>query len=210
MAALLLLLAIMLLCTQPAIAADSASAAAASASVPAASAATTAADVDEVEVDVESEHPVELPPAGAARAAADKGKVLNEEPIALARADFCKACYTVVEEFHKWTVQNFNNPDGECGGTDTRRCCCSRATGQMRCSLCPSLCRCCCHCLRAARRNTTMTRGQLVEWFCRTGPFEHWKENLVWGCIVRTHMTERCRLLAVAVAAAATVADPGH
>lgn len=33
-----------------------------------------------------------------------------------------------------------------------------------------------------------MTRGQLVEWFCRTGPFEHWKENLVWGCIVRTHI----------------------
>ena len=35
----------------------------------------------------------------------------------------------------------------------------------------------------ASRRNTTMSRSELVEWFCRTGPFEHWKENLVWGCI---------------------------
>jgi hypothetical protein len=139
-AALLLLLSIMLLCTQPAIAVDSAddsAAAAAAAPVPAASAATASAEIDEVEVDVESDHPVELPPAGAARAAADKGKVLNEEPIALARADFCKACYTVVEEFHKWTVQNFNNPDGECGGTDAMHDRASRAAGRMRCSLCP-------------------------------------------------------------------------
>lgn len=28
-----------------------------------------------------------------------------------------------------------------------------------------------------------MSRSELVEWFCRTGPFEHWKPSLVWGCI---------------------------
>jgi hypothetical protein len=28
-----------------------------------------------------------------------------------------------------------------------------------------------------------MTRSELVEWFCRTGAFEHWKEPLLWGCI---------------------------
>lgn len=35
----------------------------------------------------------------------------------------------------------------------------------------------------SARRNSSMTRHELVEWFCRNGVWENWKEGLVWGCI---------------------------
>lgn len=222
-AALLLLLSLMLFCTHPAVAADSNedSPAAAEAAPAATGSASAAADVDEVEVDVESDHPVELPPAGAARAAADKGQVLNEEPIALARADFCKACYTVVEEFHKWTVQNFNNPNGHNGDrySAVRNLGTASRANEML-----TLCRRCCRSLLlslllhpcAARRNTTMTRGQLVEWFCRTGPFEHWKENLVWGCIVRSKQNKwtlralPLLLLLLPLLAATRAADAVH
>jgi hypothetical protein len=73
--------------------------------------------------------------------------VTPDTPISLQRTDYCKACYTVVEEFHKWTIRQLHNPNAE-------------------------------------ERNKTMTRHELVEWFCKTGPFEHWKQPLIHGCIV--------------------------
>lgn len=74
-----------------------------------------------------------------------KPKPKNAEPISLTRPDFCRACHSVVEEFHKWTVRNFIDP--------------------------------------SARKNTTMSRSELVEWFCRSPPFDRWKESIMWGCI---------------------------
>jgi len=116
---------------------------------------TIAADDSEVEVETTTPTPSSSsPPSDDAAPYPATPRPKNEEPISLRREDFCRACYSVVEEFHKYTVRNFYDPQ--------------------------------------ARRNTTMSRGELVEWFCRTGPFSHWKEGLIHGCIktVQDHHDE--------------------
>jgi len=191
---LLVLLAMLLLCTLPRSSAAAAGGADASSppSASATAASTTHRDFGDVSVDVlededagssSDSHPVQLPgisfgttpPPGEAqelipaeeraRQAKERAKkeelerlgpkgVTPNEPIQLMRHDFCKACYTVVEEFHKWTVGQLSKSGPE--------------------------------------RNKTMSRSELVEWFCKTGPFEHWKQPLIHGCIktVQDHHDE--------------------
>jgi hypothetical protein len=91
---LALLLVLSLLCLTTLATAEGDSNSASSAATPA-----VAAVDDEVELDVADS----LPDVPAAPASKDPNTPpsKNAEPISLNRNDFCRACYSVVEEFHK-------------------------------------------------------------------------------------------------------------
>lgn len=82
--------------------------------------ASASASADEVEVDTIDDLPDVPPPATNANDATQPPPK-NAEPISLSRQDFCRSCYSVVEEFHK--CQPTHKPDTPCntGNVQSRR-----------------------------------------------------------------------------------------